>query len=295
MASLTKKKKKYPRIGTDYYCAVVDWVCNRIKHNKNAIILFVGATGSGKTYGALELGRLIAARQGTPFTIAGNVSFQFDGLRGKMMLPANNKPGTVFLFEEVGAVGGGAASREWQTKSNAMFFSFLQTTRSKNQVFIMTTPTFENLDAGARQLVHLVVEPRKIYRSKNVGVYKPLLLQANSQTRKIYRHYLLVKQKGHSLKYTHMFLKKSPVGIIKPYERMKEAYVESVITQITAPKEEKKKDKTGKTRELNTWHAAKRDGQSNKRIALNAGCSEEYVRRSLRGDYNPSGYVKPEK
>ena len=110
------------------------WVEKKIKKNKNAIIIFNGETGSGKSYACLKFAVDLSKRLETLFTVKGNMAFKFSNLLKKTKMPKNNKPGTVFLLEEIGAFDSGAAAREWQSEANKFFFSFLQTSRYKRQL-----------------------------------------------------------------------------------------------------------------------------------------------------------------
>ncbi len=175
---------------------LLGWIENRISKNKNVIIVINGATGSGKSWSALTLAYDISKKLGTNFIVKDNVGFNFTDLLKKTMLPHNTKAGTCFIFEEVGAVGGGASAREWQSRVNRFFFSFLQTTRHRNQILIFTCPHFSFLDAGARSLVHLQIIMQGINFKKNVTYTKPYVLQVNQRTGKIYFKMLRYKVDG---------------------------------------------------------------------------------------------------
>lgn len=210
--------------------------------NKNAIIVWNGPTGSGKTYGAigdcLELSKIMK----TNFSIADNVDFRFDKMLEKMSLPQNQKPGTCFVFEEIGVTGGGGSSREWQSKVNRFFFSFLQTARHRNQVLMFTTPYFSFLDAGSRKLVHIQMTSDKIDFGKKVSQWKPNLLQTNQKTGKIYFKYPRVRRGGGKYKYRRHHVRMLPVETVLEYEKLKTEFTTALYKQardIDKPKGEK--------------------------------------------------------
>lgn len=205
---------------------ILGYVNQRIKKNKNVIMVINGATGSGKSYGGVELGREIAEMFGTNFSIKENVGFEFKDLLKKTMMEKNKAKGTVFLFEEVGAFGGGASSREWQSKANKFFFSFMQTTRHRNQVLIFTCPNFANLDAGARQLVHINLVTRGIDFKNNISYFKPYFLQINTRTGKTYFKYMRFKgeNKPFKIKLKQIGLKLPTNEMIEEYEKIKTGY-----------------------------------------------------------------------
>ena len=90
---------------------VMIWIKNRILKNKNVIIIINGPTGSGKTYASLRIAEECSQLFETNFNIKENVAFNFMDLLKKTMLPINDKPGTPYVFEEVGSIGAGSSSR----------------------------------------------------------------------------------------------------------------------------------------------------------------------------------------
>lgn len=220
---------------------VIKYIHWRIfKKNRNFIIIFCGPTGSGKTYAALDLAERLSEKFNTPFSIKGNVDFRFDNFVKKTMLPQNKEKGTCFVFEEVGAVGGGASSREWQSKSNLFFNSFLQTTRHRNQVLIMTTPLFSFLDIASRKLCHMVCEMVGIDEKQNKSYCKALLLQTNVRTGKVYNKRLRFyhNKKKTALKIWTRYLPKD--NTIKEYEKLKTEYTKELNERIIQDKKPKK-------------------------------------------------------
>lgn len=220
------------------------WTENRIKKNKNLIMVINGPTGSSKTYDALTFAYECSKLFGTNFKISTNVDFDFVKFLKKTRLPENMKPGTPFVLEEVGAIGGGAAARDWQSKINKFFFSFMQTTRHKNQILIFTCPQFSNLDAGARKLVHIQLTTSGINFKKRIAYVKPYLLQINDRTEKIYFKYLRFKQDGKRIKLKMLGIKHPPMDLVEEYEKMKDKYSEELEKRIlddSKPKEIKPK------------------------------------------------------
>jgi len=217
------------------------WIKNRIERNKNAIIIINGPTGSGKTYAALDLGYKCAKMFETHFSIETNVGFRFEELLEKTLLPENTKPGTPFIFEEVGAFGGGAAARSWQSKANQFFFSFMQTTRHRQQILIMTCPHFSFLERGARSLVHMQMEMDHINFSNSTSVLRPYRVQVNNRTGKFYFKYLRVKKGGKTLKFNRLILNMPTKSLVDPYEVVKNRYTTELNRKII--KEQKKGNK----------------------------------------------------
>ena len=221
--------------------AYIRW---RIKKNKNAIIVWNGATGSGKTYGAIGMCVKLSELLGTKFSIEGNVDFRFDKMLEKMSRPENQKPGTCFVFEEIGVTGGGGSSREWQSKVNRFFFSFLQTARHRNQILMFTCPHFSFLDSGARTLVHMQMSSKRIDFNRKLSYWKAYLLQTNVKTGKIYFKYLRYKSPYGGGRYREHAVPMLSKEMVLEYEKLKTEFTTDLYQQARdrdKPKEPKRR------------------------------------------------------
>ena len=221
------------------------WIENRIKKNKNAIIIINGPTGSGKTYVALRKAYEWAKMFGSNFSVKDNVDFKFERLLRKTMLEKNTKPGTPFVFEEVGAFGGGASSREWQSKANKFSFSFMQTTRHRQQILILTCPNFSFLEKGTRSLCHMQMEMDGIDNRQKVSYARPYAIQINARTGQFYFKYLRVKHNGRKFKFKRLEVPLPPKNVVKEYEKAKLRYTTELNNQIL---QESKKEQKAPTK-----------------------------------------------
>ena len=211
---------------------IVRWAITRINKNKNAIIIINGETGSGKTYSGIDLADKIAGGMGTPFTADDNIAFDISALLKKTEKPINTRAGTCFVFEEVGAMGGGGSSREFQSKANKGFFSFLQTTRHRRQILILTTPYFAFLEAGARKLCHMQLDMVKIDFKQKKAILKPYIIQVNSRTGKMYFKYMRITQDGDRIKFNRLKLDYPRQELVDRYEEMKTEYTTALNKKI---------------------------------------------------------------
>ncbi len=212
----------------------VGWIKDRIKKQKNSITVVNGSTGSGKSYASIRLAYEISQALGSNFTIKDNVSFDFVSLLKQTKLPQNTKPGTPFVFEEVGSFVSGSSSRDWQSKTNKFFLSFCMTTRSKLQVLIFNCPQFAFLDKGARSLCHSQLITTAIDYKKKITYVKPYILQCNPTTGKIYFKYLRFKdlKTGERHKLMHQGFKLPPAGMVKEYEIRKDEFLNNLNQSI---------------------------------------------------------------
>lgn len=263
---------------------VMIWIKNRIRKNKNVIIIINGATGSGKTYASLRIAEECREIFDTNFSIKENVAFNFIDLLKKTMLPINDKPGTPYVFEEVGAIGAGSSSRSWQSQANQFFFSFMQTTRHRNQILIMTCPNFAFLEKGTRSLVHLQCETSEINYSKKVCVLKPYRIQVNSRTGKFYFKYLRFIYQGMKRKLMFWEVKLPSEKILKDYEIVKLKFTTSLNKGFLDQKKEKVKEppKNAKLNlDINKIMELKGKGYSHIKIARAFNCSETTINRRI--------------
>lgn len=267
---------------------VVEWVYQRIKKNKNAIITINGPTGSGKTYTGLDIAIQGAARQGTRFTIKNNMAFTFKDLLKLTMLPENQHPGVYYLYEEPGAVGSGSSAKEWQSRANALANSFMQTNRCKNQVLILTHPLFSNLDLGSRKLIHMQITMLGINPQKKESYSRPFLLQVNTTTGKIYFKLMRFSVNGVKSKLKVYTSKLPDKAILEEYEAVKSKYVNSLNKRILEELEHKdQKDKVSKTNLTRPGNIPKVDvdvlqgliakGFTSRQCAAKIGCSKALI------------------
>ena len=226
----------------------IGWIEHRIKKNKNAIGLFVGATGSGKSLACINTAKRLSEVFGTPFSIEGNVSFDFRDMLRKMQLEENSKPGTCFVLEEVGSVGSGAASTQWQSKANAFFSSFLQTTRHRNQILLLNTPAYGFLMKSARMLLHFQVEMASINQTDKTSSGKFYICQTNARSGKVYMKYLRVTVNGSKQCFPMMKFYLPDKELINAYEKKKFAFTSQLNQQIIETDDKGKRLEVGQVK-----------------------------------------------
>lgn len=235
MLSVEEKKK-----------VIIAWIKKRIEKNKNLILVINGETGSGKTYAALRLAEDLSKELGNEFTIKNNMDFNFVSLLEKMeYVDGNKKPGTVFLFEEVGSIGSGAGSKQWQSKANQMFSSFGQTSRHLRQIFIMTCPLFTNLQSDTRKLCHMQWEMAGINYQNKLSYVRPFRLQVNQTSGKMYMKYLRFKKDGRGYRLKRLDMEMPSQSIVEEYEKAKHKFTSTLNRSIIEKTHEEANKKHG--------------------------------------------------
>jgi len=268
----------------------VGWVEYRIKKNKNAVISLNGGVGSGKSWASLYYAKKIAEKLGTEFSPRLNMDFNFAGMMEKMKLPCNQKPGTVFIFEEVGTAGSGASYREWQGNINKFFQSFMQTWRHRNNILIMNSPVFGYLEKGVRQLVNLQITMIGINKHNGTSFGRPLMLQTNVLTGKTYHHTYSPKYDGKKVKINNICFKKPNYEVIQEYEEMKSHFTTKLNKDMLDSL--KPKEKVTKLldvlKHIDKIKKFKEDGANNIMIGDMYGVSYKTIERALSMDKKDS-------
>lgn len=163
------------------------YIQRRIELNKNMLAVFLGSTGSGKSYAAMKLGEILDDR----FNVD-RVVFSANEFLGLL----NGKPlrkGSVVMWDEVGV---GLNSKQWYSKFNQIINYVLQVFRRRNLIVLFTTPDFGFIDSDTRKLLHGYFITRGINPENKLCYVKFYELQSNPLVGKIYHKFLRGNQKG---------------------------------------------------------------------------------------------------
>jgi DNA-binding CsgD family transcriptional regulator len=181
-----KEKKQEP--------ILIQYIKDRVQNkNKNFLMLFVGATGSGKSYSALRLAEMLD----DTFTIE-RCCFKakdFMNCINALVERADRgevTKGKVVMWDEFGVEHN---AREFMTISNRVINYFFQTSRHLNLIVIMTVPLLSFIDSATRKLSHSVAEMQGINSHDKTATVKVKMLQTNVMTGKEYPKYLRYRRK----------------------------------------------------------------------------------------------------
>ena len=137
---------------------LVPWIQRRINQNRNANLVFVGDTGSGKSYSSISL----AEKIDPGFSAERIVFTTLDFLK---LVNSNLPAGSVVIFDDAGL---GIPAREWQATSAKIFGKLFQGFRYKNIVSMITVPNITFIERQSRMLMHLYLEA-----TDTQGIMKP--------------------------------------------------------------------------------------------------------------------------
>lgn len=184
-------------------------------------MIICGATGSGKSFSAITIAKMIDST----FNVKERVVFtveQFMELLGSGKL----KRGNVIVWDEAGV---GIPAREWYTISNKAINYVLQTFRYMNLGVIFTTPSFDYIDKQTRLLFHVYIETVKIDTHENRVICKIMENQFNPAMGKEYRKYFWID----GIKKERVNIGKPTQDMIKDYEEIKRLFALKLRKDVT--------------------------------------------------------------
>lgn len=203
----------------------IDYVKQRVKQNKNFLGIITGQTGSGKSYSALKFGESIDPDFNIDRVVFSPLEFMRIMKNGKL------KPGSVIVFDEAGV---GMSAQEWQSVQNKLINFVLQTFRHKNYVVLFTTPNFGFVASQSRKLFHCHMETVGIDHNNKVCRVKPLLIQINQRSGKMYYKYLRVKTDRGLIPIKRVCFSMASPELIAAYEEKKTDYTRKLNQDILA-------------------------------------------------------------
>ena len=198
----------------------ISYLLLRIKNNKNNLIVFVGQTGSGKSWGGLSVGEMMSKENKIPFGID-NIVFSLKELM-QLINSGKLKKGSVILFDEPQI---SISAREFQSQANRVFNYLLTTFRHRNFTLLFATPYEDLLDKTSRKMFHAKFTTMKINKEEKKVIVKPVELQYNSHKQKFYEKFLRVSFKPEGRRHNQV----SPLswwGIPKPSDEIIKLYEE---------------------------------------------------------------------
>lgn len=206
-------------------------------YNNNYIMVFIGPTGSGKSWASLRLGELLDPdnfgkinKEGYPNQVT------FDPYQFANMLHQTQHRGAYIMLEEAGV---SIDAQQWWNKTNKLIKYFAQTIRYKNQIMSLTVPSFKFVDSGVRTLIDEVINCGDIDFQTNLHRVYPRKEQVNYKdpTKTMGIRHKGSLNKGNS-KLQTVPLKPPSVKLRHAYEKLKhdwnESFREKELTSFNA-------------------------------------------------------------
>ena len=172
--------------GTDKWVRYIKW---RVRKNKNFLGVFIGQTGSGKSYGALSLADILSdgklPKENICFTGKEFIKRLRTGLADGTL-----KKGDVIVWDEAGV---DLNSKQWMAATHRAINIVMQIFRKENIVVLFTVPFLSFIDSDTRKLIHTCFRTKRIDFTTKELVTSPINLQPNQMSGKIYTHNLKAK------------------------------------------------------------------------------------------------------
>lgn len=222
---------------------LMPWIRNRIAKNQNVLGLFVGPTGSGKSYSAMELARSVDA------TFKPNKSVYFDVLPFiQEVVRGNLQRGNSLILDDAGVF---MNARDWQSIQNKAISIVAQSFRYRNLITFITVPKWGFIDAQTRGLFNIIFEA-----TPEQGVFKIFIPKEVHKTLKQADTFLTYPRvpkpnsriyRPITVKTTHFRLVSD--GIAQEYERKRAKMIERIQNEILEELEAAIDKKTNKDME----------------------------------------------
>lgn len=275
------------------------WFASRFKRNKNVLGVYVGATGSGKTYSALgQMESYYKQVFNEPFPKE-NICFSLDACV-KRLRHGNLKRGEFLVVEEAGVLMG---SLDFQSKIAKFFGYILQSFRSKNIGIIFTLPDMSMLNKTARKLLHIIILTNGIDTSTNEVILKPFYVQPNAMSGKDYHKYLRQKINGRYVKIERVRIGLPSADLIKIYEEMKSKFVDKVeedFIELAEPKQKETPESIENKLDIAIDNLIAQGLERQTDIARKLGVSRQavakyFIKRAINGKINTNSSILLEK
>ena len=192
---------------------LLQWIRNRIKKNRNLIALFIGDTGSGKSYSSIRLAETI-----DPAFSVDRIVFTVEDF---MKLINSGLPkGSVIIFDDAGL---GINARLWQEASAIVFGMVTQGFRYKQIILFITVPDDTFIERQSRRLVHIRFESTDVQ-----GLMKPKLISRNTfDPEHPLAKYPIIRRGIKKITIKLIKFQMPSKEIVEPYEIKKNEYMES--------------------------------------------------------------------
>ena len=224
---------------------LVEYIHERVqKRNKNFGMVFVGPTGSGKSYSALRLAEMI-----DPTFDVSRVKFKakdFMNVINDLVEKSENGEdirGKVIMWDEMGVEHD---SKKFMSNSNRIINYFFQTSRHLNLVVIMTVPLLSFIDSSTRKLMHSIGQMQGINQRDKTATVKVKMLQVDVMTGKEYPKYIRFIKNNKMFVNRLYKLRLPSKKLLEDYEREKKAFTTQLnkdIMRSLEDSDEKSKEK----------------------------------------------------
>ena len=237
-------------------------------HNQHCVVRFVGAAGTGKSWGAVDLGvevsKIVAERKGGDpedyYNFNDNLAvMNKDDIKRVM---TNPKQYSIIHLDDVGVP---VNARNYKSEYNIDFNDIIQTFRPNHNLVIMTMQAAFLIDKVPRTLAHIEIEMEGANFDEGFTVAKVQRIILKHKSGKIHYPYLVIN----GVKYVRHIFEKPDENLMEEYENIRATQLkrlnEPVPEVIVIPSQSKKQ----KIQELHRdWEAGLFGDMSFKKICI---------------------------
>lgn len=252
------------------------------KHNKNFlnVIHVIGLPGTGKSWYCIRLGQQLSLDIHKEDRLT--VNHIATNLLQLLKIIRKAKRGEIIICEEIGVWLG---SRRAMSAENVDAGHVWDTMRKKKMIIIMNDPIRKDVDSKIQRLTSLEIQTMSLNKTAGICIVKPLRVQTNVSTGKVYRHRLYVSGKE-----IHKCWSGRVEGeIADDYENLKDDYLDDLYKRLERKHQDKRDKEVGKVAkkvgvvtEVESRRANLRSrGLKIKEIARTEGVGREAVRKCL--------------
>lgn len=210
----------------------------KLKRNQSILALWVGETGTGKSYSAISC----AIKIDPSFNVDRIV---FDTKSFLHLINSGLPKGSVIIYDDAGL---GISNKDWYNEQVKVFGKVVQSYRVKQIITFITTPDISFIENQSRTLLNLLMQSDPIKQGTFYPKipYKPRNYSLKSgNTYYIYPRTLMRDEKNNLIKtrIQKIQIPLPPEPIVEAYEKKKEGYIdeyykkaEAEIDQMLNPK-----------------------------------------------------------
>lgn len=203
------------------------WMVSQIQErvrdrNLNAICIWVGPTGSGKSYSALRMAELVDP----DFTLDRIVFRPVDFLD---LINSDLPKASVIMWDEMGL---GMPAREWNSLFNKSIGYVLQSFRFRNLCLFMTVPDQGFIDSQARRLFHYFFDCRRIDEKREIVENWVFQYQYDAKSNKDYHKHPIVQLPTGPAKMRFVSVSMPGQDLRAAYERKRKAFMDSYYQEL---------------------------------------------------------------
>lgn len=191
------------------------FIKRRTRNNRNFVGLWVGDPGTGKSWGSIKYAEEIDATFDHTRIVFGILELIKQVNRGMI------KPNTCVILEEVGVE---ANNKRWFDKFVRALNFLLQTWRHRRIILFVNAPDATEVAKSINKRIDMLFETLTVDYSKNEVIVKPMTVQTNKRSGKVYYKYLRTLTPAGPVVIKRIRVGKPNQEIIKKYEAAKTQY-----------------------------------------------------------------------